>query len=100
MTANRFVVISPPLPHSLSALSTAAATGNLLDLEDPAKSALTSSMKPPHLDNNMFGPSSSVNNNVVWVSVCRGHRDICRASGCVATSISCVPDPITGLFLG
>ncbi|KAF1533658.1 Low density lipoprotein receptor adapter protein 1, partial [Eudyptes chrysocome] len=43
-----------------------AATGNLLDLEDPAKSPLTSSANSPHLDNSMFGPSSSVNNNVVW----------------------------------
>ncbi|XP_074903577.1 low density lipoprotein receptor adapter protein 1 [Buteo buteo] len=43
-----------------------AATGNLLDLEDPAKSPLTSSANCPHLDNSMFGPSSSVNNNVVW----------------------------------
>ncbi|KAM9605933.1 low density lipoprotein receptor adapter protein 1 isoform 4-T8 [Morphnus guianensis] len=44
----------------------APATGNLLDLEDPAKSPLTSSANSPHLDNSMFGPSSSVNNNVVW----------------------------------
>lgn len=43
-----------------------AATGNLLDLEDPAKLLLTSSENPTHLDNSMFGPSSSVNNNVVW----------------------------------
>ncbi|NXI52271.1 ARH protein, partial [Chloroceryle aenea] len=57
---------SPPLPHSLSSLFTAAATGNLLDLEDPAKSPLTSSAGSPHLDNSIFGPSSSVNNNVVW----------------------------------
>ncbi|XP_030320337.1 low density lipoprotein receptor adapter protein 1 isoform X2 [Calypte anna] len=42
------------------------ATGNLLDLEDPAKSPLSSTVTPPHLDNSMFGPSSSVNNNVVW----------------------------------
>ncbi|XP_074418831.1 low density lipoprotein receptor adapter protein 1 isoform X2 [Larus michahellis] len=44
----------------------APATGNLLDLEDPAKSPLTSSANSPRLDNSMFGPSSSVNNNVVW----------------------------------
>ncbi|XP_074970587.1 low density lipoprotein receptor adapter protein 1 isoform X5 [Phalacrocorax aristotelis] len=43
-----------------------AATGNLLDFEDPAKSPLTSSTNSPHLDNSVFGPSSSVNNNVVW----------------------------------
>ncbi|KFO12015.1 Low density lipoprotein receptor adapter protein 1, partial [Balearica regulorum gibbericeps] len=43
-----------------------AATGNLLDLEDPAKSPQTSSADSPHLDNSVFGPSSSVNNNVVW----------------------------------
>ncbi|POI31089.1 hypothetical protein CIB84_005160, partial [Bambusicola thoracicus] len=43
-----------------------AATGNLLDLEDPAKLLLTSSENPTHLDNSMFGPSSPVNNNVVW----------------------------------
>ncbi|XP_051494261.1 low density lipoprotein receptor adapter protein 1 isoform X2 [Apus apus] len=43
-----------------------SATGNLLDLEDPAKSPLSSSTNSPQLDNNMFGPSSSVNNNVVW----------------------------------
>ncbi|XP_074970584.1 low density lipoprotein receptor adapter protein 1 isoform X2 [Phalacrocorax aristotelis] len=44
----------------------ASATGNLLDFEDPAKSPLTSSTNSPHLDNSVFGPSSSVNNNVVW----------------------------------
>ncbi|NXN99331.1 ARH protein, partial [Rhinopomastus cyanomelas] len=46
-----------------------AATGNLLDLEDPAKSPLSSSgggTDSPHLDNSTFGPSSSVNNNVLW----------------------------------
>lgn len=74
-------LFSPPLPHSLSTLFPAAATGNLLDLEDPAKSPLTSSANSPHLDNSMFGPSSSVNNNVVWVSVYPGHRDICRTGG-------------------
>ncbi|XP_065553793.1 low density lipoprotein receptor adapter protein 1 isoform X2 [Lathamus discolor] len=42
------------------------ATGNLLDLEDSAKSPVTSSTSSPHLDNSMFGPSSSVNNNMVW----------------------------------
>ncbi|KAM9369622.1 low density lipoprotein receptor adapter protein 1 [Phaethornis superciliosus] len=42
------------------------ATGNLLDLEDPAKAPLSSTVTSPHLDNSMFGPSSSVNNNVVW----------------------------------
>ncbi|XP_025918257.1 low density lipoprotein receptor adapter protein 1 isoform X1 [Apteryx rowi] len=42
------------------------ATGNLLDLEDPAKLPLTVSANSTHLDNSMFGPSSSVNNNVVW----------------------------------
>uniref|UniRef100_A0A8B9YZL0 Low density lipoprotein receptor adaptor protein 1 n=1 Tax=Buteo japonicus TaxID=224669 RepID=A0A8B9YZL0_9AVES len=52
-----------------SAFSPSAATGNLLDLEDPAKSPLTSSANSPHLDNSMFGPSSSVNNNVVWVNL-------------------------------
>ncbi|XP_074018120.1 low density lipoprotein receptor adapter protein 1 isoform X3 [Numenius arquata] len=44
----------------------APATGNLLDLEDPAKSPLPGSANSPHLDNSIFGPSSSVNNNVVW----------------------------------
>ncbi|XP_059686782.1 low density lipoprotein receptor adapter protein 1 isoform X2 [Gavia stellata] len=44
----------------------APATGNLLDLEDPAKPPLTSSTNSPHLDNSVFAPSSSVNNNVVW----------------------------------
>ncbi|NXE93226.1 ARH protein, partial [Menura novaehollandiae] len=44
---------------------TPAATGNLLDFEDPARSALSSSTDSPPLDN-IFGPSSSVNNNVVW----------------------------------
>uniref|UniRef100_A0A8D0KVL1 Low density lipoprotein receptor adaptor protein 1 n=1 Tax=Strix occidentalis caurina TaxID=311401 RepID=A0A8D0KVL1_STROC len=67
-------LLSPPLPHSLSALFTAAATGNLLDLEDPAKSPLTSSTNSPHVDNSMFGPSSSVNNNVVWAINC---TDLC-----------------------
>ncbi|XP_064028698.1 low density lipoprotein receptor adapter protein 1 isoform X2 [Pogoniulus pusillus] len=44
----------------------ASPTGNLLDLEDAARSPLPSSTGSPHLDNSMFGPSSSVNNNVVW----------------------------------
>ncbi|XP_009072776.1 PREDICTED: low density lipoprotein receptor adapter protein 1 [Acanthisitta chloris] len=52
----------PAHPDALQA----AATGNLLDFEDPAKSPLSSSADSPHLDNSMFGPSSSVNNNVVW----------------------------------
>ncbi|KAM8795968.1 low density lipoprotein receptor adapter protein 1 [Eudromia elegans] len=42
------------------------ATGNLLDLEDSAKLPLTVSANPARLDNSMFGPSSSVNNNVLW----------------------------------
>ncbi|NWI14215.1 ARH protein, partial [Crypturellus soui] len=42
------------------------ATGNLLDLEDSAKSPLTVSAHSARLDNSTFGPSSSVNNNVVW----------------------------------
>ncbi|XP_069731370.1 low density lipoprotein receptor adapter protein 1 isoform X2 [Phaenicophaeus curvirostris] len=46
--------------------SDTSATGNLLDLEDPAKSPLTSRTDSPCLDNSTFGPSSSVNNNVVW----------------------------------
>lgn len=54
-------------PHSLSALPAAAATGNLLDFEDPARSPLGSSTESPQLDNSGFGPSPSVNNNVVWV---------------------------------
>ncbi|NWS06130.1 ARH protein, partial [Motacilla alba] len=45
---------------------TAAALGNLLDLEDPGRSPLGSSTESPELDNSSFGPSPSVNNNVVW----------------------------------
>ncbi|NWU32196.1 ARH protein, partial [Dyaphorophyia castanea] len=45
---------------------TPAATGNLLDLEDPARCPLGSSTESPQLDNSSFGPSPSVNNNVVW----------------------------------
>ncbi|NXX26697.1 ARH protein, partial [Nicator chloris] len=41
---------------------TPAATGNLLDLEDPARCPL----EPPGLDRSSFGPSPVVNNNVVW----------------------------------
>ncbi|XP_054026998.1 low density lipoprotein receptor adapter protein 1 [Dryobates pubescens] len=44
----------------------ASATGTLLDLEDAARSALPCSTEPPALDNSMFGPSPSVNNNLVW----------------------------------
>lgn len=65
-------LLSSPLSHSFSPLLTAAATGNLLDLEDSAKSPVTSSTNSPRLDNSMFGPSSSVNNNMVWVSACPG----------------------------
>ncbi|XP_025054398.1 low density lipoprotein receptor adapter protein 1 isoform X2 [Alligator sinensis] len=42
------------------------ATGNLLDLEDAGKSPLTVSTNSAHLENSLFGPSPSVNNNVVW----------------------------------
>uniref|UniRef100_A0A8C3VHT3 Low density lipoprotein receptor adaptor protein 1 n=1 Tax=Catharus ustulatus TaxID=91951 RepID=A0A8C3VHT3_CATUS len=52
-------------PDSLCALPTAAALGNLLDLEDPARTPLGTS-ESPELDNSSFGPSPSVNNNVVW----------------------------------
>uniref|UniRef100_A0A8C2U0R7 Low density lipoprotein receptor adaptor protein 1 n=1 Tax=Coturnix japonica TaxID=93934 RepID=A0A8C2U0R7_COTJA len=68
------------VPHSLSPLFTAAATGNLVDLEDPAKLLLTSSENPTHLDNSMFGPSSSVNNNVVWVSLPRAPQNLLAQS--------------------
>ncbi|XP_054251267.1 low density lipoprotein receptor adapter protein 1 isoform X3 [Indicator indicator] len=44
----------------------ATATGNLLDLEDAARSPLPSCTGSPPLDNSMYGPSSSVNNNLVW----------------------------------
>ncbi|XP_014804189.1 PREDICTED: low density lipoprotein receptor adapter protein 1 isoform X3 [Calidris pugnax] len=57
---------SSPSSEAPAHPDTPAATGNLLDLEDPAKSPLTSSTNSPHLDNSIFGPSSSVNNNVVW----------------------------------
>ncbi|XP_041316785.1 low density lipoprotein receptor adapter protein 1 isoform X1 [Pyrgilauda ruficollis] len=40
---------------------TPAALGNLLDFEDPG-----SSTESPELDNSSFGPSPSVNNNVLW----------------------------------
>ncbi|XP_066060450.1 low density lipoprotein receptor adapter protein 1 isoform X2 [Chamaea fasciata] len=46
------------------------AMGNLLDLEDPTSSPLGSSSSPsesPELGRSSFGPSPSVNNNVVWV---------------------------------
>ncbi|XP_066060451.1 low density lipoprotein receptor adapter protein 1 isoform X3 [Chamaea fasciata] len=48
---------------------TPAAMGNLLDLEDPTSSPLGSSSSPsesPELGRSSFGPSPSVNNNVVW----------------------------------
>ncbi|XP_050182529.1 low density lipoprotein receptor adapter protein 1 isoform X3 [Myiozetetes cayanensis] len=57
---------SSPSSEAPAHPDTSAATGNLLDFEDPAKSPLSSSPDPPHLDNSVFGPSSSVNNNVVW----------------------------------
>ncbi|XP_029818896.1 low density lipoprotein receptor adapter protein 1 [Manacus vitellinus] len=57
---------SSPSSEAPACPDTPAATGNLLDFEDPAKSPLSSSTDPPHLDNSVFGPSSSVNNNVVW----------------------------------
>ncbi|NWW41487.1 ARH protein, partial [Panurus biarmicus] len=45
---------------------TPAAMGNLVDFEDPSRSPLGSSTECPELDNSSFGPSPSVNNNVVW----------------------------------
>ncbi|NWU95268.1 ARH protein, partial [Upupa epops] len=59
--------MSSPSSEAPAHPNTSAATGNLLDLEDPAKCPLSSSSTDsPHLDNSTFGPSSSVNNNVVW----------------------------------
>ncbi|NXW72986.1 ARHB protein, partial [Hirundo rustica] len=40
--------------------------GNLLDLEDPARSPLGSSSESPELHRSSFGPSPSDNNNVLW----------------------------------
>ncbi|XP_068273833.1 low density lipoprotein receptor adapter protein 1 isoform X3 [Nyctibius grandis] len=57
---------SSPSSDTPASPDTSAATGTLLDLEDPAKSPLTSSTNSPRLDNSTFGPNSSVNNNVVW----------------------------------
>uniref|UniRef100_A0A8B9FB27 Low density lipoprotein receptor adaptor protein 1 n=1 Tax=Amazona collaria TaxID=241587 RepID=A0A8B9FB27_9PSIT len=57
---------SSPSSEAPAHPDTPAATGNLLDLEDSARSPVTSSTNSPHLDNSMFGPSSSVNNNMVW----------------------------------
>uniref|UniRef100_A0A8B9SAC0 Low density lipoprotein receptor adaptor protein 1 n=1 Tax=Apteryx owenii TaxID=8824 RepID=A0A8B9SAC0_APTOW len=57
---------SGPSSEAPACLEAPVATGNLLDLEDPAKLPLTVSANSTHLDNSMFGPSSSVNNNVVW----------------------------------
>ncbi|NWY46006.1 ARH protein, partial [Sylvia atricapilla] len=63
----------PPVPSvPVSALPAAAAMGNLLDLglEDPARSPLgssSSSTQSPELGRSTFGPSPSVNNNVLWV---------------------------------
>ncbi|NXR61059.1 ARH protein, partial [Rhadina sibilatrix] len=45
---------------------TPAAMGNLLDLEDPGRSPLSSSTESPELGRSSFGPSPLVNNNVVW----------------------------------
>ncbi|NXC02242.1 ARH protein, partial [Orthonyx spaldingii] len=56
---------SSPGSGALARPGTPAATGNLLDFEDPARSPLGSSSESPALDN-VFGPSPSVNNNVVW----------------------------------
>ncbi|KAF4800098.1 hypothetical protein TURU_048157 [Turdus rufiventris] len=58
----------PDYPSNIPAIPVtflAAALGNLLDLEDPARTPLGSS-ESPELDNSSFGPSPSVNNNVVW----------------------------------
>lgn len=69
------LAVSLLLPaHSFSALPTAAATGNLLDFEDPGRSPLSSSTESPELDNSSsFGPSPSVNNNVLWVRTSQEH---------------------------
>ncbi|XP_068015215.1 low density lipoprotein receptor adapter protein 1 isoform X2 [Melanerpes formicivorus] len=55
---------SSPSPEA-PAPPAASATGNLLDLEDAARS-VPCSTEPPALDKSLFGPSSSVNNNLVW----------------------------------
>uniref|UniRef100_A0A8B9U944 Low density lipoprotein receptor adaptor protein 1 n=1 Tax=Anas zonorhyncha TaxID=75864 RepID=A0A8B9U944_9AVES len=47
------------------AVMSLSVTANLLDLEDPAKLTLSGSANSAHLDNSMFGPSSSVNNNMI-----------------------------------
>nr|XP_030146269.3 low density lipoprotein receptor adapter protein 1 [Taeniopygia guttata] len=46
--------------------ATPPAMGNLLDFGDPGRSPLGSSTECPGLDNSSFGPSPSVNNNVLW----------------------------------
>ncbi|NXQ24772.1 ARH protein, partial [Alaudala cheleensis] len=54
---------SSPGSETAAHPGTAAAMGNLVDLEDPARCPLGSSTE---LDNSSFGPSPSDNNNVVW----------------------------------
>lgn len=93
-----FVFFFPPLPRSLSSLLTAAVTANLLDLEDPAKLTLSGSANSAHLDNSMFGPSSSVNNNMMWVSA-QGTVASAKLTGIDAASILCALGPLSELAL-
>ncbi|NXT63887.1 ARH protein, partial [Chaetops frenatus] len=61
--------MSSPSSEGPARTVTPAATGNLLDFEDPARSPLgssSSSTESPQLDNSSFGPSPSVNNNLLW----------------------------------
>ncbi|XP_019403185.1 PREDICTED: low density lipoprotein receptor adapter protein 1 [Crocodylus porosus] len=57
---------SSPNAEGLTGPKGSVATGNLLDLEDTGKSPLTVNTNSARFENSLFGPSPSVNNNVVW----------------------------------
>ncbi|XP_072211745.1 low density lipoprotein receptor adapter protein 1 isoform X3 [Excalfactoria chinensis] len=92
--------VSSPNSAAPACPDASAATGNLLDLEDPAKLLLTSSENPTHLDNSMFGPSSSVNNNVVWVSLPRAPQNLLSWQGVMLPQSLCAPGPLLVPSLG
>ncbi|CAI5781590.1 density lipoprotein receptor adapter 1 isoform X1 [Podarcis lilfordi] len=56
---------SPSLDSSASSKGTVT-TGNLLDLENVAKTPLTVNANSTQSDGSIFGPHSSENNNVMW----------------------------------
>ncbi|XP_062996397.1 low density lipoprotein receptor adapter protein 1 [Elgaria multicarinata webbii] len=58
--------VSSPSSDSSASPKGSVTTGNLLDLENVAKTPLTANANSMHLDGSIFRPHSSENNNIAW----------------------------------